>query len=307
MGILPSPEVSRRGIHGDAKTDQRAMRVGPIEGIDWRRLCPGVMVALQGVGHWKRSDGGSVIHAFQAPHDARPRASAATERTDMLKLYYHPTPNSTKAALLLEELELPYEVVTIDIMKGEQHSPEFRKVNPNAKLPAITDDGVNVFDSHAILLYLAERHQRFLPKDRAARAATLSWLEFVATGLSPFSGQAAHFLHYSPEEIPYARNRYVREVERHYRVLDERLATSKFLAGEDYTIADIALFGWAASAGFIFGEKGLGDYPNVGRYMDVLNARPAVARALALKARHTFKADLDEQAKRAMFPQNFAA
>ena len=225
----------------------------------------------------------------------------------MLTLYYHPTPNSTKVAVLLEELELPYEVVTVDIMKGEQHGSEFRKVNPNAKVPAITDEGVNVFDSHAILLYLAEKHEKFLPRERAARAAALSWLEFVATGLSPFSGQAAHFLHYAPEDFPYAKNRYIREVERHYRVLDERLAESKFLAGVDYSVADIALFGWAASASFIFGEKGLSDYPNVAQFMDVLNARPAVVRALELKAKHTFKADLDEQAKRAMFPQNYAA
>lgn len=225
----------------------------------------------------------------------------------MLKLYYHPTPNSTKVAVLLEELDLPYEVETVDIMKGEQHTPEFRKVNPNAKVPAITDGGVTVFDSHAILLYLAEKHHKFLPQDMATRAATFSWLEFVATGLSPFSGQAAHFLHYAPEEFPYAKNRYVREVERHYRVLDERLGASKFLAGGEYTIADIALYGWAASAGFIFGEKGLGDYPNVARFVEEMNVRPAVARALQLKAKHAFKAELDEQAKRAMFPQNFAA
>jgi len=225
----------------------------------------------------------------------------------MLTLYYHPTPNSTKVAVLLEELELPYEVVTVDIMKGEQHGSEFRKVNPNAKVPAITDEGVNVFDSHAILLYLAEKHEKFLPRERAARAAALSWLEFVATGLSPFSGQAAHFLHYAPEDIPYAKNRYIREVERHYRVLDERLAESKFLAGVDYSVADIALFGWAASAAFVFGEKALADYPNVARFVDMMNARPAVVRALQLKAKHTFKAELDEQAKRAMFPQNFAA
>jgi len=225
----------------------------------------------------------------------------------MLKLYYHPTPNSTKVAVLLEELELPYEVTTIDIMKGEQHGLEFRKVNPNAKVPAITDDGVNVFDSHAILIYLAEKHEKFLPLETGARAAAFSWLEFVASGLSPFSGQAAHFLHYSPEDIPYAKNRYLREVERHYRVVDERLAESKFLAGEDYTIADIALFGWVASAGFVFGEKGLADYPHVARFVDAMNARPAVVRAVQLKSRHTFKGELDEQAQRAMFPQNFAA
>lgn len=225
----------------------------------------------------------------------------------MLKLYYHPTPNSMKVVVLLEELELPFEVATVDIFKGEQHAPEFRRLNPNAKVPAITDDGVTVFDSHAILLYLAERHHRFLPHDRAARAATLSWLEFIATGLSPLSGQAVHFLHYAPEDLPYAKNRYVKDVERHYSVLDERLASSKFLAGDDYTIADMALYGWAASAGFIFGEKGLADYSNVTRFMDEMNARPAVVRALQLKDKHTFKTELDEQARKAMFPQNVAA
>ena len=225
----------------------------------------------------------------------------------MLKLYYHPTPNSTKVAVLLEELELPYEVETVDIMKGEQHAPEFLEINPNGKVPAIVDDGVIVFDSHAILLYLAEKHHRYLPKETAARAATFSWLEFVATGLSPFSGQAAHFLHYAPEDFPYAKNRYVREVERHYRVVDQRLAASKFLAGGEYSIADIALYGWAASAGFIFGEKGLGDYRHVARFVEEMDARPAVIRALQLKTRQALKAELDEEAKRAMFPQNYAA
>ena len=225
----------------------------------------------------------------------------------MLKLYYHPTPNSMKVVVLLEELELPFEVVTVDIFKGEQHAPEFRRLNPNAKVPAITDDGVTVFDSHAILLYLAEKHHRFLPHDRAARAATLSWLEFIATGLSPLSGQAVHFLHYAPEDLPYAKNRYVKDVERHYSVLDERLASSKFLAGDDCTIADMALYGWAASAGFIFGEKGLASYPSVVRLMGEMNARPAVARALQLKDKHAFKTELDEQARKAMFPQNAAA
>ena len=224
----------------------------------------------------------------------------------MLELYYHATPNSMKVVVLLEELGLPFEVKTVDIFKGEQHAAEFRKVNPNAKVPAITDDGVAVFDSHAILLYLAEKHHRFLPGEKAARAATLSWLELVATGLSPLSGQAVHFLHYAPEDLPYAKNRYVKEVERHYRVLDERLASSRFLAGDEYTIADMALYGWAASAGYIFGENGLAEYSSVKRLMDEMGARPAVIRALQLKDKHTFKAELDEQARKAMFPQNVA-
>ena len=179
-------------------------------------------------------------------------------------------------------------------------------MNPNAKVPAIAHNGVTVFDSHVILLYLAERHHKFLPQEAAARATIYSWLQSVATGLAPFSGQAAHFLHYSPEEFPYAKNRYVREVERHYRVLDERLGASKFTAGGEYTIADIALFGWAASAGFIFGEKGLGT-TQCGAVRGRDEKRTAVARAWQLKEKHAFAAELDEQAKRAMFPQNFAA
>jgi GST-like protein len=222
----------------------------------------------------------------------------------MLKLYFHATPNSMKVAVLLEELQAPFDVIGVDIFKGEQHAADFRKINPNAKVPAIVDDGVVVFDSHAILIYLAEKHGKFLPTASPARATTLSWLELVATGLSPFSGQAIHFLHYAPEDIPYAKNRYLKEVERHYRVLDGRLSTSQFLAGDEYTIADMALFGWAASAGYIFGARGLDDYANVRRFMGAMNARPAVARALRLKERHTFKSELDDQARQAMFPQN---
>lgn len=222
----------------------------------------------------------------------------------MLKLYFHSTPNSMKVALLLEELKLPFEVVPVDIMKGEQHLAEFLKVNPNGKVPAIVDDGVAIFDSHAILLHLAQRHGSFIPSSPQGRASMLSWLEFVATGLSVFSGQAVHFLHYAPEALPYAKNRYVKEVERHYRVLDRHLAGSKYLAGSEYSIADMALWGWAISAGYIFGEQGLSAYPNVQRLVDDISARPAAAKALKLKEQSTFKSELDEQARKAMFPQN---
>jgi GST-like protein len=223
----------------------------------------------------------------------------------MLKFYFHATPNPMKAALLLEELQLPFELIAVDILKGEQHSPAFLKINPNAKVPALIDDDVTVFDSHAILLYLAEKHGKFLPASVVGRAEMLSWLLFIASGLSPFSGQAAHFLHYAPEVLPYARNRYVKEVARHYRVLDDRLARSKYLAGDDYSIADIALWGWGISAGYIFGASGLDDYPNVKRLVDEISARPAAARAQALKDKLTLKTEFDEEASRAMFPQNF--
>jgi len=224
-----------------------------------------------------------------------------------MQFYFHATPNSMKVAVLLQELGLPFEVIPVDIFKGDQHTPEFRAVNPNGKVPAIVDDGITVFDSHAILLYLAEKHSKFIPTDRTRKAAMLSWLQLVATGLSPYSGQAIHFLHYAPEDLPYAKNRYLKEVERTYAVLDKRLSASEWLAGDEYSIADMALWGWVASAGYIFGEKGLDAFPAVKRFMAAMAARPAVVQALDLKANHTFKAILDDETRRALFPQNTAA
>jgi GST-like protein len=135
----------------------------------------------------------------------------------------------------------------------------------------------------------------------------LSWLEFVATGLSPFSGQAVHFMHFAPDGLEYAKNRYFKEVERHYRVVDARLGETMYLAGDEYTIADMALWGWASLAGFIFGEAGLTDYPNVKRFMAEVDARPAAARAVEIKSKMTFKSEVDEETKRALFPQNVIA
>lgn len=222
----------------------------------------------------------------------------------MIDFYFHATPNSMKVAVLLQELGLPFTVKPVDIFKGEQHLPAFRAINPNGKVPAIVDGTATVFDSHAILLYLADKHGAFLPEDRTEYATMLSWLQLVATGLSPFSGQAIHFLHYAPDQLPYAINRYVKEVERHYSLLDARLGQNRYLAGDRYSIADMALWGWAASAGYIFGPAALVAYPNMQRFMTDMAARPAVQRALALKAAHTFKAELDDESRRAMFPQN---
>lgn len=222
----------------------------------------------------------------------------------MLKFYFHPTPNPMKVALLLEELGLGYELIGIDTFKGEQHTAKFRAINPNGKVPAIDDSGTVVFDSHAILLYLADTAKRFIPENAQARANTLSWLMFIATGLSPFSGQAVHFLHHAPESLPYAKSRYLKEVERHYSVLNDHLARTPYLAGNEYGIADIALWGWANFAGKILGEEGLSKYTHVKRLVDEISARPAAVRALALKEKLVFKAEFDEETKRALFPQN---
>jgi GSH-dependent disulfide-bond oxidoreductase len=143
----------------------------------------------------------------------------------MLKFYYSGAPNPTKVALFLEETGMPYEAIPVDTRKGEQHKPEYLAINPNAKLPAIVDGDVTVFDSNAILLYLAEKTGKFLPpKSDEARGELLSWLMFVATGVGPYSGQSVHFRNFAPEKIEYAINRYAFEAQRHFGILDARLA-----------------------------------------------------------------------------------
>ena len=222
----------------------------------------------------------------------------------MLKFYYHHTPNPMKVGLLLEELGLDYDTYGVDILEGDQHKPEFRALNPNGKVPVIVDDGVIVFDSNAILLHLAEKHGKFLPSDPFARGQALSWLFFIATGLSPFSGQAVHFLRHAPEKLPYAQNRYLKEVQRHYQVLDDLLAKTPYLAGEEYSIADMALWGWASMAPIIM-DDGLGAFPNVSRLYAEISERPAAQRATAIKDRFHLKSGFDEATHRVMFPQNY--
>ncbi len=222
-----------------------------------------------------------------------------------MKVYFHTTPNPFKVALMIEELGLTPEVVPVDTRKGEQHAADFLAVNPNAKLPAIEDDGQAVFDSGAILLHLAQKHGKFLPAQGAAMGEMLSWFFFVATGIGPYSGQAVHFTRVHSDSA-YATNRYAREIARHYRVLDDRLGASEWLGGPDYGIADIALWGWVRAAGYVMeGDGGLKPYPNVQAWFDRVNARPAAERAGAWGKRFEFKGEMDEAAMRAMFPQNY--
>src|SRR5712691_13118887 len=162
----------------------------------------------------------------------------------MIKFFYNLAPNPTKVALCLEEMGLPYELAPVDTRKGEQHAPAFLAINPNAKVPAIVDSDATVFDSNAILLYLAEKSGKFLPpKGDKARGELLSWLMFVASGVGPFSGQSVHFRNYAPEKNEYAINRYMYEAQRHYAILDARLAKQKYMLGDIYTIADMAVWG----------------------------------------------------------------
>lgn len=223
----------------------------------------------------------------------------------MIKFYYHPSPNPAKVALLLEETGLPYELVPVDTRKGEQHQAAFTVVNPNAKTPALVDGDAVVFDSNAILLYLAEKTGQFLPPDTPkARAQMLSWLMFVATGIGPYSGQAVHFKHFAPEPKAYAVNRYDFEAWRHWKIIDQQLAQHRYMLGETYTLVDMAVWGWARAVPFVLGATAWEQLPNVKRLLDEINARPAGQRAEALKTKHAFKAEMDDAARAAMFPQN---
>lgn len=220
----------------------------------------------------------------------------------MLKLHFHPSPNPAKVALLLEELEAPYELVPVDTRRGEQFSEAFLALNPNAKTPVLEDGDAVVFDSNAILLYLAEKHGRFLPAsgDRM-RAELLSWLMFVASGIGPYSGQAVHFQHFAPQPQDYAIERYRYEAQRHFMILDTRLADRPFVLGDEYTIVDMSVWGWARAVPFVLGGDAWEKLPNLKRLFDTISARPAAQRASALKDRHAFKTEMDAEARRNMF------
>lgn len=224
----------------------------------------------------------------------------------MIDFYYNTAPNPRKVALFLEESGLSYRPIPVDTRKGEQHAPDFLKINPNGKVPAIVEDGVAVFDSNAILLYLADRHSMFLPSDPRQRGPLLSWLFFIASGVGPYSGQAVHFGHFAPEKLPFAINRYRNETARHWRILDERLGQGPWILGEDYTIADMAAWGWSNPLPFALGDDAAFErFPNVRRWREAINARPAAQRALKLGSDVAWKTETDEAARRALFPSNY--
>ena len=230
----------------------------------------------------------------------------------MIRFYFHPTPNPAKIGLFLEEAGLAYEAIPVDTSKGEQHAPSFLAINPNGKVPAIVDtEGpggreARVFDSTAILIYLAEKTGTFLgaPEDRPE---LLSWLLFIASGLGPFSGQAVHFQYAAPAGLDYAVNRYRREAERHYQVLNDHLEGRSHLVGYSYTIADISAWGWLDRAARVMkgADDPLAPFPNLKRLFETVDARPAAARARDIGRDHPFKQVNDEQTQRALFPSNF--
>jgi GST-like protein len=206
----------------------------------------------------------------------------------MIDLYTWPTPNGHKTHIMLEECGLAYTVHPIDIGAGDQFDPDFLKISPNNKMPAMVDqDGpggkpISIFESGAILIYLAEKTGRFLPRDPHGRYATLQWLMFQMGSIGPMLGQAHHFLRYAPEQIEYAMNRYRNEANRLYGVLDRRLKESPYLAGEEYTIADIAVWPWTRTPDRQGVERE--DYPDFVRWHEEIAERPAVQRGVQVLA-----------------------
>ncbi|MCX2864493.1 glutathione binding-like protein [Paucibacter sp. PLA-PC-4] len=222
----------------------------------------------------------------------------------MIEVYSWPTPNGHKVHIMLEECDLPYKVIPVDIGAGAQFEPGFLSISPNNKIPAIVDpDGpegkpISLFESGAILLYLAGKTGRLLPGDTAAKYEVLQWLMFQMGGVGPMLGQAHHFRIYAPEKIDYAINRYSNEARRLYSVINKRLAASTYLGGPDYSIADIATFPWLRS----WKNQGveLGDYPHLKGWFDEISARPAVQRGVEVLAQQR-KPLVTDQAREVLF------
>lgn len=227
----------------------------------------------------------------------------------MIDVHYWPTPNGWKVSIMLEECGLPYRILPVNIGRGEQFQPDFLAISPNNRIPAIVDQDpaegsgpVSVFETGAILHYLAEKSGRFLPRDLAGRYAVMEWVMWQVSGLGPMAGQNGHFLLYAKEKIPYAIDRYGQEVRRLYGVLDRQLGrTGAYIAG-DYSIADMACFPWVMT--HKAQQLTLDDYPNVKRWFATVRARPQVQAGLAVgKELKNASGAMDEEARRHLFGQ----
>ncbi len=230
----------------------------------------------------------------------------------MIDLYYWPTPNGHKITLFLEETGLEYRINPVNIGKGDQFKPDYLKISPNNKMPAIVDHApadkgapISVFESGAILTYLAEKTGKFLPKDIRGRKTVMEWLFWQVGGLGPMAGQNHHFARYAPEKIPYAIERYVKETNRLYGVLDRRLDGREFIAGADYTIADMASYPWIVS--WQVQQQNLDDFPNLKRWFNAVHDRPATIRAYAKGEPYTSSAPMSDEAKKVLFGQTAAS
>ena len=225
----------------------------------------------------------------------------------MIDLYYWPTPNGHKITLFLEETAMPYNIIPVNIGKGEQFRPEFLAISPNNRMPAIVDHTpmergapISVFESGAILLYLAEKSEQFIARDLRGRAETLQWLFWQVGGLGPMAGQNHHFARYAPEKIPYAIERYVKETNRLYGVLNKRLADREFIAGA-YSIADMAAYPWVVP--HEAQGQSLDDFPNLKRWFEAIKARPASVRAYERGVAINSNPTVDEESRKILFGQ----
>jgi GST-like protein len=228
----------------------------------------------------------------------------------MIDVYYWPTPNGHKITIFLEEAGLPYRIVPVNIGRGDQFKPEFLKIAPNNRMPAIVDPEprnekgpLSVFESGAILLYLAEKTGRFLSAELRARYDVLQWLFWQVAGLGPMAGQNHHFSNYAPEKLPYAVDRYVEETSRLYAVLDARLAQREYIAGQ-YSIADMASYPWIVP--HQRQQQDLAEFPNLKRWFETIRARPAVVRAYEKGKQVSAQPVVDDEARKFLFGQSAA-
>jgi GSH-dependent disulfide-bond oxidoreductase len=229
----------------------------------------------------------------------------------MIELYYWPTPNGHKITIFLEEAELEYRIIPVDISAGDQFKPDFLKIAPNNRMPAIVDtepaDGgepISVFESGAILLYLAEKTDKFLPVDLRDRKTVTEWLFWQMGGLGPMAGQNHHFTQYAPEKIPYAIDRYVRETNRLYGVLDRQLAGREYIAGA-YSIADMACYPWIVP--YERQQQNLADFPHLQQWFERVQTRPAVIRAYEQAQPYTNRPTVTEASRKILFGQTAAS
>jgi GSH-dependent disulfide-bond oxidoreductase len=226
----------------------------------------------------------------------------------MIDLYYWPTPNGHKITMFLEETGLPYTIHPVDIGAGDQFKPDFLRISPNNRMPAIVDvepadggDPISVFESGAILLYLAEISGKLLPTDLRGRKSVLEWLFWQVGGLGPMAGQNHHFVQYAPYQIPYAIDRYVKETNRLYGVLDRQLEGRRFVTGDAYTIADIAIYPWIRP--WQRQMQNIEDFPNLRRWFDAIHARPATIAAYAKADPYSSRPVVTEDNRRILFGQ----
>jgi GSH-dependent disulfide-bond oxidoreductase len=229
----------------------------------------------------------------------------------MIDLYYWTTPNGHKITMFLEETGVPYRIVPVNIGKGEQFQPEFLRISPNNRMPAIVDhepqgggSPVSVFESGAILLYLAKKVRKLIPSDLRGEVETLQWVFWQVGGLGPMAGQNHHFTQYAPEKIPYAIERYVKETNRLYGVLNHRLADRPYVAGRAYTIADIASYPWIVP--YERQQQNLDDFPHLKRWFNGIKARPATVRAYERASEINSQPAVTEESRAILFGQTAA-